>query len=210
MAIIKPFEKHFQKYEAWFEENEYVYQSEILAIKKVMPQVGRSVEIGVGSGRFTVPLGIKLGLEPSPKMAKIARARGIEVKEGAAEDMPYDDNSFDLALMVTTLCFLEDTKKAFKEVFRILKPGGHFINAFVDKNSPVGQSYFKKKDESIFYRPATFYSTQEVIKILEDTGFTGFSFSQTIFEPLKDVKEVEAPKDGYGQGSFVAVSATKP
>jgi hypothetical protein len=34
MAKIKPFEKHTSEYEAWFENNRFVYESEVLAIKE--------------------------------------------------------------------------------------------------------------------------------------------------------------------------------
>ena len=37
MPKIEPFEKHTQQYEDWFENNKYAYQSEINAIKSLMP-----------------------------------------------------------------------------------------------------------------------------------------------------------------------------
>lgn len=72
MPNIRPFEKYYQEYERWFEKNKYVYQSEIDAIKDLMPDFRKGIEIGVGSGRFAVPLGIDLGLEPSARMRDIA------------------------------------------------------------------------------------------------------------------------------------------
>jgi SAM-dependent methyltransferase len=49
------------------------------------------VEIGVGTGLFAVPLGILIGVEPSPRMAELARYRGIEVLENVAEELPFAD-----------------------------------------------------------------------------------------------------------------------
>jgi len=106
MAKIKPFEEHSVLYENWFEKNKYVYLSEVEAVKRLLPKNSNGVEIGVGSGRFAAPLGIKSGVEPSPVMSKIARQRGITTVDGSAENLPLRSSSFDFALMVTTVCFL--------------------------------------------------------------------------------------------------------
>jgi len=209
MPKIKPFEKYTDQYENWFEKNIYVYQSEINAIQEILPDFKNGIEIGVGSGRFAEPLGIKFGIEPSYEMRKIAQSRRIEVVKGAAESLPLKDCSFDLALMVTTLCFLDDVKKAFNEVYRILKPGGYFINGFVDKNSRVGRIYHKNKQKSVFYREAIFFGTEEVIRISKETGFKNFEFRQTIFNTLDKINQPEKIKEGYGEGSFIVIKAQK-
>ena len=63
MAKIKPFEEHASEYEAWFENNRFVYESEVLAIKEQLPDKGKGIEVGVGSGRFAAPLGIRFGAD---------------------------------------------------------------------------------------------------------------------------------------------------
>ena len=57
MAKIEPFEKFTRQYEDWFEEHSYVYESELKAVRMLLPEYQNGVEIGVGSGRFAVPLG---------------------------------------------------------------------------------------------------------------------------------------------------------
>jgi len=209
MPKTGPFEKYKDQYENWFEKNKYVYQSEINAIKEILPDFKKGVEIGVGSGRFAEPLGIEFGIEPSHEMRKIALSRGIKVVDGAAESLPLKDCSFDLALMVTTLCFLDNVKKAFNEIYRVLKPDGYFVNSFVDKNSKVGKIYQKNKQKSIFYREAIFFTTEEVIRVLEKTGFKNFEFRQTIFNSLDKINQVEKIKEGYGEGSFIVIKAQR-
>jgi ubiquinone/menaquinone biosynthesis C-methylase UbiE len=209
MPKIEPFQKHTIKYDRWFEENKYAYQSEVNAIKELLPVFNTAVEIGVGSGKFAIPLGIKFGIEPSEKMRNAAKKRGIVAVNGTAENLPLDSKSFDLALMVTTLCFLDDVPKAFSEIYRILKPGGNFINAFVDQNSTVGKIYQKYKEKSIFYKLATFYSAEEVISLLKDASFHDMQFRQTTFQPLDKINNDEPVKEGYGVGSFVTVRAQK-
>jgi len=167
------------------------------------------IEIGVGSGRFAEPLGIRLRIEPSSKMREAAQKRGISVIEAVAEDLPFDDSQFDFALMVTTICFVDDVEMGIEEAYRVIKNGGSLIVGFVDKSSALGQFYLKHKNESIFYKQATFYSTEEVISLLEKAGFSKFSFVQTIFHSLADIKAIETVKNGHGSGSFVVVKAVK-
>jgi len=108
MAKVEPFEEYGSQYKGWFERNKFVYESELRAIREQLPERGKGIEIGVGSGRFAAPLGIKLGLEPSRKMRELARSRGIETIEGIAERLPFHDSQFEFALMVTTICFVDD------------------------------------------------------------------------------------------------------
>lgn len=209
MAKTKPFEEHLLLYEEWFESNRFVYESELFAVKNQLPGGGRGVEIGVGSGRFAVPLGIKIGVEPSVAMRGMARDRGIEVIGGVAEALPFKDYEFEFALMVTTICFLDNTESALKEAYRILKPNGSIMIGFVDKDSLLGKLYLKRRHKSLFYGIATFYSVDEVTNYLRKTGFRDFEFCQTIFKPLKEIHALEPVKEGYGQGSFVVVSARR-
>ena len=209
MTKIEPFEKYSDKYEAWFEKNSLAYQSELMAVKEQLPKRGDGIEIGVGSGRFAEPLGIKVGIEPSKKMRKLAQKRGIEVIDAKAEKLPFNDSRFDFALMVTTICFVDDIKKTFKEVYRIVKPSGKLIIGFVDKDSSLGRFYQKNKVKSVFYKSTRFFSVDEVVSHLQEAGFNNFMFSQTLFNDLDEIKNVEPVMDGYGKGAFVVVTAQK-
>ena len=210
MAKIEPFEKHKVKYEEWFEKNEFAYKSELQAVRYLLPKKGTGVEIGVGTGRFAEPLGIRVGVEPSKAMRKVAQKRGIEVIDGVAEALPFEDCLFDFALMVTTICFVDHIEASFKEAFRVIKPAGFFINGFVDRKSPLGRFYQKHRAKNVFYNIATFYSVDDVIPYMKKAGFRNLTFTQTIFHTLEEIKEVEAMKEGYGKGSFVVVSGMKP
>lgn len=209
MAKTEPFEQHYELYERWFDENKCVYLSEIEAVKSLLPKEGRGIEIGVGSGRFASPLGIDLGLEPSTKMRELAIEHDIITIDGSAENIPIGSSAFDYVLMVTTVCFLDDLIKSFFEVNRILKMNGKFLIGFIDRNSKIGKFYEEHKNENPFYKYAEFYSTEELISVLERSGFSNFEYRQTLFSPLAEVKTLEPVLKGFGKGSFVVISATK-
>ncbi|RLG18640.1 SAM-dependent methyltransferase [Candidatus Micrarchaeota archaeon] len=209
MARIEPFEKYPSRYEDWFNRNKFVYETELQAIRKLLPKNGKGIEIGVGSGRFAAPLGVKLGVEPSRKMREFAQKRGIEVVDGVAEKLPFEGNIFDFVLMVTTICFVDDIDASFREAYRVLLPGGSLIIGFIDKNSNLGKIYQEHKAKSVFYKIATFYSITEVVSYLKKAGFKDFEFVQTIFHNLTEIKSIEPVKKGYGEGSFVVVKAIK-
>jgi len=209
MAKIEPFELYYDKYEKWFEENRYAYLSELEAVRHFIPKNSNCMEIGVGSGRFASPLKIKIGIEPSQKMRELSREKGVQTVGGVAEKLPFNNMQFDYALMVTTICFLDDIRASIKEAHRVLKLGGMIVIGFVDKESLVGEKYATNKENSVFYKMATFYSVNEIIYFLKLANFRNLKFKQTIFRDLEVIKEVEPVKKGYSEGSFVVVSAER-
>jgi SAM-dependent methyltransferase len=175
------FETNADIYDEWFIKNNYIFDSEIEAIKYLMPDSGEGIEIGAGTGIFSSRLGIKHGIEPSEKMRSKALERGIDVISAFAEKIPIADETYHFALMVTVDCFLEDVLQAFKEVWRILSKDVFFIIAFIDRETPLGAIYNQNKQFDIFYKYCEFHSAEEIIKLLERTGFEIQEKKQTIY-----------------------------
>jgi ubiquinone/menaquinone biosynthesis C-methylase UbiE len=202
------FEKYAAEYDEWFNIHTWAYHSEIKAIKLLIPTEGRGIEIGVGTGRFATPFGIKYGVEPSKAMSDIARSRGIKVYEGKAERLPLNDDSFNYALLITTLCFLDSPLQALKETRRIICPNGKIIIGMLDKDSPLGKEYESKKMSSKFSQNATFYSVSQVLEWLEQLGCQQIKICQTMTQSPEDIKTIAPVKEGHGEGLFVAISAS--
>jgi hypothetical protein len=90
---------------------------------------------------------------------------------------------------------------------RTLKPAGRLVIGFIDRESPLGQDYLAHQAESVFYREASFYSADEVERLLRAAGFSITDWAQTLARPLAETREIEAVRPGRGHCAFVVVSA---
>ena len=208
---VNVFETEAERYDGWFDRHPATYESEVEAVRAALPgSHGHSLEIGVGTGRFALPFGITQGVEPALAMRSIAETRGVHAADGVAEDLPYGDATFDCALMVTTICFVDDPLQSCREAWRILRPGGCFVVGFVDCDSFLGEFYEAHRGESPFYRYARFFSAREVGDLLVEAGFTDLQFWQTLFRHPNAISQPEPVLSGHGQGGFVVVVGSKP
>lgn len=211
MVKSLPFNEHVDEYEEWYERYPFVFQSEVEAIRELLPTGDNihGIEVALGTGRFAKELGIKEGVEPAPNMRALALKRGIEVLSGDAAHLPYADMRFDVVLMVFCISYFDDLPEAFREARRVLKNGGSLIVGFVDKESIIGKYYEQRKPVSVFYKQANFYSTKRIASELRKLKFKNLQFSQTLFHALDEIKEFEPARPGYGEGSFVIIKAIK-
>ena len=206
MPRIGPFETYPDEYDKWFEDNRELYQAEIGLLKGLIDgDALLGLEVGTGSGKFSVPLDIKIGVEPSWVMAQRAKGFGIKVVKAVAEGLPFKGKSLDFVLLVTTICFLDDVLKGFMEAKRVLKDGGFVLVGFVDRESELGKTYLKRRDESKFYKEATFYSARNVLYLLKMSGFRDIISRQCLMPGMPP----EATSEGFGKGSFVAMKGLK-
>lgn len=201
------FDRHAKRYDEWYDKNKFVYLSELKAIKKALPKKGKGLEIGVGTGRFAKPLGIKFGIDPSKSMLKFAAKRGISVRVGSGEKLPYANASFDYVAIIIALCFVKDPHSVLAQAKRVLKKRGKIIIGIVDKDSFLGKFYQRKK--SVFYKYAHFFGVSELMNLLKEAGFNRVSCRQTIFNALDKIHSAEKSCLGFGKGGFVVVSARK-
>jgi len=205
-----PFETRAREYDAWYDRFSNVFRSEILAIRAVLPPAGEWVEVGVGTGRFSAELGIRLGVEPAEAMAVLARSRGMEVIRGRAEALPLGCESMDAVFFITTLCFVQDLNLALGEAHRILRPGGYCVVGLLPMDSPLGQITRSTASENTFFEHAQLRTKDEIFRVLRSAGFTIQQTVHTLLgSPERFNHEVQSPIDGHDRGSFIVVCAQK-
>jgi ubiquinone/menaquinone biosynthesis C-methylase UbiE len=97
---------------------------------------GRVLELGVGTG-LNLPhyanAAEVVGIDPDPYMLSRARpraaaaARAVELVEGSAEALPFEDGSFDTVVAALSLCTIPDAAAALREARRVLRPDGRLL-----------------------------------------------------------------------------------
>src|SRR6185437_7468827 len=95
-------------------------------------QPKRLLEVGGGQGELAERMRRELGaqvtfLDLSPRMVELARARGIDAREGDVQQLPFDDASFDTVVSAWMLYHVPDVDRALSEIARVLEPGGALI-----------------------------------------------------------------------------------
>ncbi|MBN1847859.1 MAG: methyltransferase domain-containing protein [Deltaproteobacteria bacterium] len=121
-----------KRYESWYLSDEgksfhkFIEQYAPLLLD---PHPGEKIlDIGCGSGRhlqFLSSLGMDItGVDASPYMINKAKERlgnRSVLKTGSAEDLPFEDNEFDLSVFMNTLEFLDDPSSALREAGRVTR-----------------------------------------------------------------------------------------
>ena len=130
-----------QVYEAWRTQS-LGSLTDAIELRLVLDLVGdppgvRLLDAGCGDGALVAAAAAKgaevTGVDPDPAMLLAAQKRlaGAGVKatftEGRLERLPFPDASFDVVASITVLCFLPDAEPAFREMARVLRPGGRLI-----------------------------------------------------------------------------------
>lgn len=229
------FDEYAEQYDSWFLENRNVLQSEVLLIKKALGNPGNALSVGCGSGIFELLLrkdhGIHIlnGVDPSDDMARIAEQRGMVVKRGKAERLPFGDAQFDTVLFNGSPSYIEDLEAAFLEATRVLRLGGWIVVADVPAESSYGLLYRTAAKVGTWDDPflrsvapehpypipfaaaAEWRTTEEKTAMLEEAGFVEFEYFQTLTRHAKYSDEaVEEPVRGYERGDYVAIRGRKP
>jgi ubiquinone/menaquinone biosynthesis C-methylase UbiE len=78
IPVRRVFEDYANDYDRWFDEHHDVYEAQLRMLHRAVPRHGLGLEVGVGSGRFAVPLDIGYGIDPSRELLKMAKSRAIE------------------------------------------------------------------------------------------------------------------------------------
>jgi len=161
--IVSHFEKTWKEYDGWYDTHQALYRTEIAAVRKAAPS-GAGLEIGVGTGRFAVPLGARFGLDPAAEMIALAKKRGISVVQGVGERLPFKEESFDFVQIIFVIECVNELSCFLKEAARTLKKGGALILGFINKDSAWGRYYAQDPSHRAHFHPPSREAILEISK----------------------------------------------
>lgn len=97
------------------------------------------LEVGCGTGLILERIQLFArraeGIDLSPGMLERARARGLNVREGSATELPFSDDSFDVTCSFKVLAHVPDVERALAEMARVTRPGGYVLAEFYNPHS---------------------------------------------------------------------------
>jgi SAM-dependent methyltransferase len=102
------------------------------AVREVAP--ARVLEVGCGWGELAERMANELdadvvAVDQSPRMVELTRERGIAARVGDVQELPFPDESFDVAVAAWMLYHVPDLDLALSELARVLRPGGTLVAA---------------------------------------------------------------------------------
>ncbi len=136
--------------------------------RRVTDRRPRILDVGCGTGANLLMLskyGDAEGVDVSEDALAFCRERGLaNVKLGAAEELPYDDGTFDLVTALDVVEHLDDDLAGLREMRRVLRPGGRVL-LFV----PTFMFLWGLQDDVSHHRRR--YRMPELRHVLEQAGF---------------------------------------
>jgi SAM-dependent methyltransferase len=159
-------------YDRWLTKRKNRFAADLesrLMLGMLAPVAGESIlDVGCGSGASAAPLlekGLDVtGIDPSPYMLDLLSANlgdRVSLYRGFAEDLPFDDNSFNHACLFTSLEFVDSPKRALAEAFRVAKD--RVFIGFLNRYALTG---IGRRVQGIFtptiFNRANFFSVWEI------------------------------------------------
>lgn len=145
-----------------------------------LPRTGRILDAGCGGGELLRRMAARApgatfsGIDISP--ASVAAARRLnrrairsgrmEIKQGSIESLPWSEGTFDLVTACETVYFWPDPATDFREIARVLKPGGTFA-VILEATDPVAARIWTDALPSMHVR-----TPEELAALLAAAGFT--------------------------------------
>ena len=142
-------------------------------LKEQAPQ-SKVLDIGAGTGMLC-KFGYEyrndleyVAVDPAEGMMKYAKDY-VETYQASAEALPFEESSFDVAMMGESLHHFRNVDKALSETVRVLKNGARLFIYDFDVQSFMGKSICK--GEMLLGEPGNFFTPQDLQEKLESYGF---------------------------------------
>lgn len=170
-----------------------VFEPYAQAVAERLPMTGavRVLEVAAGTGRLTRHLlsgmpadGVLVATDLSPEMVAVGEQwisdPRLTWKVADAMELPFEDESFDLLVCQFGAMFFPDKGRAYREAWRVLKPGGKCIlsvwgprevNPWAREASIALQEFFERETTPFMGLPFSYHNEDEIVQDLQGAGF---------------------------------------
>jgi len=188
----------------------------------------RLLDVGCGDGELAVELwkrgAIVIGVDASAAMIDAAKARAkefhadITFQVATAEDLPFPPGQFDVVTAIAILCFVDDAAPVFREIGRVLRPGGRLVIGELGKwSSWAAGRRIRAWLGSRLWRKGSFRTAKELRALAEQAGLSSEAVRGAIYFPrCRFAAQLLAPFDASFSrittigAAFVTLAAIKP
>lgn len=192
-----------------------------LMLRMLRPLRGkRLLDIGCGTGACLTSFldaGLDItGLEPSHYMTEIALKKlghRVELYQGLAENLPFEDNSFNYACLIKTLEFVENPLKAIEEACRVAKDRV-FIGIINRHSLKASGMRIKRLFMQTFYNEARFFSIWEIKSLIRSvSGNMPISWRTIcqmprLFQTVENIRAIQFSPFGAYAGIVITLVPT--
>lgn len=171
-----------------------------------LPDGARMLDVGCGTGDLLRRLGrrfVPAGCDPAEEMLERARAAnpGADLRIAAAEALPFDDRSLDVALLIEVVRYLDDPRPALRELARVLRPGGIALVTFAPRLATTAYPLVNAVSSRVRVPGLTrvrqhFHTARGVERLLDETGFDRAEVNARYFGPFIYLNRLSRPATG--------------
>lgn len=188
----------------------------------------RLLDAGCGDGIYLVEAARRgaqaSGVDTSEAMLRVARRRAadagetVDLHRADIQELPFADDTFDVVMAITVLCFVPDPQRAVDEMARVLTPGGRLVIGELGRWS-IWAAWRRIRGwlGSKTWRHATFHSAGQLTDLVEHAGLDVEDVRGAIYYPpsssaarLFSRFEYRMERATTLGAAFVAISAVKP